>query len=104
MFHIFCLTVYNVVTNWKFDIYVSLIKARANVYICDYCNETFNNKMLLLKHIINHMVRRPTNIYCSFENCDKTFKTMKSLTHHLESDHNENIKVEHLKFETMEGK
>lgn len=60
--------------------------------------------MLLLKHVVNHIVRRPTNIYCSFKNCDKAFKNMKSLTNHLESVHNENIEVEHLDFKTMEGK
>jgi len=45
-----------------------------------------------------------TNIICQFDNCSTKLKTFKLLISHLQTDHNQTMKVELINFNTMEGK
>lgn len=45
-----------------------------------------------------------TNIICQFDNCNTKLKTFKLLISHLQTDHNQTMKVESINFNTMEGK
>jgi len=66
-------------------------------YKCNFCNEIFNLKKELIKHINHYHTNHrkvPTNIICKFENCGIKLKTIKLLISHLQIDHNQNITVE----------
>jgi len=45
---------------------------------------------------------KSTNIKCEFHYCDITFKIIKLHINHLQTDHNEIIKVKLMNFDTMD--
>jgi len=63
-------------------------------------------KNLIKKNnIIRHLKHEHSElkIKCSFENCDRSYKTLKCFSKHLKNDHNIDINTESLSFNTIEG-
>jgi len=55
------------------------------------CDESFNLKSLLIKHVKGHINTTDNNMSCSFATCSKSFHKMNGLIFHLKSVHNVNI-------------
>lgn len=72
-----------------------------NGYTCDNCNQKFNSKKNIIKHLKHE--HSELKIKCSFENCDRSFKTLIGFSKHLKNDHYIDINTESLSFNTIEG-
>lgn len=84
------------------SVYNKHMKHEKNIYTCNNCNTIFYNKKLL----ISHLKMQLTQIYnqvCSFENCNKMFKTFKMYSYNLETIHGINIFHNKFNFNTIEG-
>jgi len=77
---------------------------KKNVYICNDCDESFNVKSLLIKHVKGHINTTDNNMSCSMATCSKSFHKMNGLISHLKSEHNVNIESTFLNFKNIEGK
>lgn len=78
------------------------ITVKSNIYFCNNCDESFDLKANLIKHVKTHLTEK-FNMICSFTNCTKSFYSMTGLISHLKS-HNINIESTLLNFNTIEGK
>jgi len=54
-------------------------------YLCNDCEDTFDLKANLIKHVRTHLKDHRSNILCSFENCTQSFFTMTGLIEYLKS-------------------
>lgn len=81
-------------------------KDKNTTYTCYNCHKTFSNKKHLICHLKDEIqIIRNVNYKhkCSFENCNETFRLMKTYKIHLEIAHEVNITHNTFKFNTMEG-
>ncbi|XP_025191908.1 zinc finger protein 34-like [Melanaphis sacchari] len=74
---------------------------KKNIYFCNSCEDSFDLKANLIKHVRTHLNDQRLNMICSFENCTKSFFTMTGLIEHLKS-HNINVESNLLNFNTIE--
>jgi len=81
------------------------VKYEKNIYTCNNCNTLFyNKKKKLINHLKNEMqLTQNYKQVCSFENCNKIFKTFKMYSNHLQTMHEVNIVHNKLHFNTIEG-
>lgn len=99
-----CELQYNSKSGYNKHIRTKHVKFEKKTYTCNNCDTLFYNKKLLINHLKNEM--QLTQIYkqiCSFENCNKVFKTFKMYSNHLETIHKINIGRNKLHFNTIEG-
>jgi hypothetical protein len=63
-----------------------------HMYKCDLCEQTFNRKSSLIRHVENHTDKNGVVNQCS--KCDKIFCTFKQLDSHFSANH-EDLSCEH---------
>ncbi|XP_049517056.1 uncharacterized protein LOC125942852 [Dermacentor silvarum] len=95
----------------------TLSTSRVVMHSCKFCDKTFSNRSNLKKHIRNlhgvaalqNFVQEEANIpskkrTLACDLCPKIFATLRGLRQHHESEHNFEVEVETLTFDTYAGK